>query len=269
MLDESKVEEAKPKRLAFMIASYSICSSTLLLVNKYVLQSFPVPSTILATQCFFTAFAVRCASIVFSNQNVETMSKADFRLFVVVVICFVGTLFSNAKALQYTNVDTVIGLRLTMPLITCVLEYLFLGRQLPNTRSALALFGVAGSFSFYIMENGSLPFRSVFWLGLWYSWTIFEGIFLKHVVTVSRLSTMSKTYYLNVFSMVVFAFLALQLESRGLQPVTMSDAGLLAFVSHLLLLLSCFLVRRRPFFYDGFLSVKLAFLLSREATTFS
>ena len=173
--------------LIISIVSYSLCSSTLLLVNKFVLRGFPAPSTILATQCFFSAFAVRFASFFFSDQSVEKISQEDLKLFCVVVACFVGTLFSNAKALQFTNVDTIIGLRLTMPLFTSVLEYAFLGRELPNKRSSLALLGVAGSFSFYVIDNGSLPYRSLVWLGLWYFWTIFEGVFVKHVVTVSRM----------------------------------------------------------------------------------
>lgn len=253
---ESGVQELKPRSLVFVIVSYSLCSSTLLLVNKLVLQAIPAPSTMLAAQCFFTAFAVRSVCIVFPRHVVEKISKEDLRLFVVVVACFVGTLFSNAKALQFTNVDTVIGLRLTMPLVTSVLEYAFLGRELPNRRSSLALLGVAGSFSFYIFENGSLSSQCMFWLGFWYSWTIIEGIFVKHVVTVSKLSTLSKTYYLNLFSSLVFACMACIWEYQRI-AVPIGTA-----VQPILLSLSCCL---------GFGMSYLSFLLRQEisATTFN
>ena len=262
VLLESGVHELKSKtrRLIFIIASYSLCSSTLLLVNKFVLRVFPAPSTVLATQCFFTAFAVRIASFLFPNHRVENISEEDLKLFSVVVACFVGTLFSSAKALQLTNVDTVIGLRLTMPLFTSALEYLFLGRELPNKRSALALFGVAGSFSFYIMDNGSLPHQSIFWLGLWFFWTIFEAVFVKHVVTVSRLSTLSKTYYLNMFSTVVLACMALNFESGRIRDAF--GSAFYSALSPLALSLSCLL---------GFGMSYLSFLLRQEvsATTFN
>lgn len=228
--------KGKNRRLILIIISYSLCSSTLLLVNKSVLRAFPAPSTILAIQCFFTAFAVRFASFLFPDQNVENISHEDLNRFFVVVACFVGTLFSNAKALQFTNVDTVIGLRLTMPLITSILEYVFLGRELPNRRSSLALLGVAGSFSFYVIDHGSLPYQSLLWLGLWYFWTIFEGVFVKHVVTVSKLSVLSKTYYLNSFSTVILVLMAFTLESSRI-----NDAFDSALYSVVALTLSCVL----------------------------
>ena len=259
---ESSAKECKVKnrRLIPIVLSYSLCSSTLLLVNKFVLRALPAPSTVLTTQCFFTAFAIRVAAFLYPNQSVEKISDEDLKLFIVVVACFVGTLFSNAKALQLTNVDTVIGLRLTMPLITSVLEYLFLGRELPSRRSALALLGVAGSFSFYIIENGSLPYQSLCWLGLWYFWTIFEGVFVKHVVTVSKLSIMSKTYYLNIFSTVVLALMAFKLESGKIRGAV--EDSLDSVFAPLALLLSCFLG-----FGISYLSFQLRELVS--ATTFN
>ena len=250
--------KAKSRRLILIVLSYSLCSSTLLLVNKFVLRAFPAPSTVLATQCFFTAFAVRVISFLFPSQPVEKISDEDLKLFFVVVACFVGTLFSNAKALQFTNVDTVIGLRLTMPLITSVLEYLFLGRELPNRKSSFALLGVAGSFSFYIIDNGSLSHQSLLWLGLWYFWTIFEGVFVKHVVTVSKLSILSKTYYLNMFSTLIMVLMASKIDSGRIQDAVAYDS----VFAPLALLLSCFLG-----FGMSYLSFQLRELVS--ATTFN
>ena len=102
VLLESGVHELKSKtrRLIFIIASYSLCSSTLLLVNKFVLRVFPAPSTVLATQCFFTAFAVRIASFLFPNHRVENISEEDLKLFSVVVACFVGTLCEFSVVLR-------------------------------------------------------------------------------------------------------------------------------------------------------------------------
>ena len=252
--------KVKSRKLIFIALSYSFCSSTLLLVNKFVLRAFPAPSTVLATQCIFTAFAVRVASLLFPNRRLEKISDEDLKLFFVVVACFVGTLFSNAKALQFTNVDTIIGLRLTMPLITSVLEYIFLGRELPNRRSSFALLGVAGSFSFYIIDNGSLSYQSLLWLGLWYFWAIFEGVFVKHVVTVSKLSILSKTYYLNMFATVIFVLMASKFESGRIQDAV--ESAFDSIFASLAWLLSCFLG-----FGMSYLTFQLRELVS--ATTFN
>ena len=55
------------------------------------------------------------------------------------VLQFVVGIYTNMKALQHSNIDTVIVFRASCPLVVCVLEWAFLGRQLPNCRSCLAL----------------------------------------------------------------------------------------------------------------------------------
>jgi len=55
------------------------------------------------------------------------------------VLQFVVGIYTNMKALQHSNIDTVIVFRASCPLAVCVLEWAFLGRQLPNCRSCMAL----------------------------------------------------------------------------------------------------------------------------------
>eukprot|EP00966_Prymnesium_polylepis_P213655 4947938-Prymnesium_polylepis.2 len=43
------------------------------------------------------------------------------------------------KALEHSNVETVIVFRACCPLVVCVLDWAFMGRQLPSARSALSL----------------------------------------------------------------------------------------------------------------------------------
>ena len=48
-------------------------------------------------------------------------------------------IFTNMKSVQYANVETVIVFRACCPVVVCILEWAFLGRQLPSTRSAASL----------------------------------------------------------------------------------------------------------------------------------
>ena len=61
------------------------------------------------------------------------------RPYLLYVLQFVVGIYTNMKALQHSNIDTVIVFRASCPLAVCVLEWAFLGRQLPNCRSCLAL----------------------------------------------------------------------------------------------------------------------------------
>lgn len=55
------------------------------------------------------------------------------------------------KQNQYVPVDTVICARASMPLVIAVIEYMFLGRELPSLRSWLALSGKCFFFlSFFV-----------------------------------------------------------------------------------------------------------------------
>ena len=42
---------------------------------------------------------------------------------------------------QYVPVDTIICFRASCPLVIAIIEYFYLDRELPSTRSWLALFG--------------------------------------------------------------------------------------------------------------------------------
>ncbi len=203
-------------KLYIIIVFYSICSSMLLLANKYVLHTARTPGFLILCQCSFTAALVPCLSAFGpERQNISLISAKDLNRFSIVVLCFVGTLFANAKALQYVNVDAVIGLRLTIPLFLSFLEFAFLGRELPNVRSVLSLIGIATCFVFYLIydRDGGISTLAWVWLAIWYSWTIFEGVYVKHVVSTTLLSVVDQTFYQNFLSLPILTLATVCYES--------------------------------------------------------
>lgn len=56
--------------------------------------------------------------------------------FWIVAFVFLGTIFTNIKTLQYANVETFIVFRSSTPMLIAVLDYFFLGRELPDRRRA-------------------------------------------------------------------------------------------------------------------------------------
>lgn len=249
----------RPGRLPAMLVGYSVCSSTLLIANKVVLRNAKSPALLLFCQCAFTAASVPIQSICCSSITITLITPVELRRFSVVVATFTGTLFANAKGLQHVNVDFLIGLRLTIPLFTSFLEAFFLGREPPQGRSLVSLMGIACSFfiSLHFDFRSQLSLESAFWLALWYFWTIFEGIYVKHVVGVSKLSTLNQTFYQNLLSLPIL--LTFAYANNELQLTWRRASGAYPIF---ILAISCILGYGMSFF---------SFLLRKEisATSFS
>jgi len=73
--------------------------------------------------------------------------------FLVVAVAFLGAIFTNMKTLQYANVETFIVFRSSTPLLIALLDYAFLGRELPSLRSWCSLLLLlCGAFG-YVMYD--------------------------------------------------------------------------------------------------------------------
>ena len=53
------------------------------------------------------------------------------------VVAFVLAIYTNMMALNYSNIETVIVFRSCTPISVSIVEYLFMGRDLPSLRSCL------------------------------------------------------------------------------------------------------------------------------------
>jgi solute carrier family 35 len=100
----------------------------------------PAPSFVLFAQLATSAIFVQVlasAGIV----EAEKFKWESAKKYITVVLVFAGFLYCNVKALQYVPVDTIICFRASIPLVVAVIEYFFLGRELLNLRSWVALVG--------------------------------------------------------------------------------------------------------------------------------
>jgi hypothetical protein len=53
--------------------------------------------------------------------------------------------------MQYVPVDTIICFRASIPLVVAIIEYIFLGRELPTLRSWISLSGTASSLLLFVV----------------------------------------------------------------------------------------------------------------------
>jgi solute carrier family 35 len=222
--------------VSFAIAYYSLCSSCLLIVNKVALHLFPAPVFLLSLQLWFAvAFLYVLAGLgVLQIEPVRWRTAAKFGP---VVLSFLGTLFSNAKVLQYSNVETFITFRSSTPLVLCVCDYIFLGRHLPSARSLFCLVGLLVSSAGYAAVDHAFDVRAYTWLAVWYvSFTVYEVV-VKNLCDTVAVDNWTRVVYTNAMGGAILAVVAAPFaadkERAILDAATWTSGGIAA------LLISC------------------------------
>eukprot|EP01134_Creolimax_fragrantissima_P006456 CFRG6456T1 len=139
--------------IVFAIAAYSVCSGTLLLLNKLVLHFIPMPALVTLVQLVVAVLLVYSLSFM-KVAKVDPLVKEKVIPYAYYTVAFTMGVYSNMRALANSNVETVIVFRALTPLAVSGLDYMFLGRDLPSTRSLLALCSiVAGAFIYVYGDN--------------------------------------------------------------------------------------------------------------------
>jgi solute carrier family 35 len=181
------------------IAYYGLCSSTLLIVNKLALHIASAPVFLLSLQLWFAVafvYSMHACKLV----EIRPVCWITARQFAPVVLSFLGTLFANAKVLQYSNVETFITFRSSTPLVLCICDYIFLGRELPSAKSVVCLIGLLLSSCGYAMFDHAFDIRAYSWLGVWYvSFTAYEVV-VKHLCDTVAIDNWTRVVYTNAMA---------------------------------------------------------------------
>lgn len=185
---------------------YSLSSASMLLVNKLCLKALPMPGFVSTAQFVFSA-----ASIVLIKVSgaapVDDFEWRKVRPYLLYVMQFVAGIYTNMKALQHSTVDTVIVFRAACPLAVCVLEWAFLGRQLPNLRSTLALLAIVAGVLGYVSADkhfGAEGLAAYSWVIAYTVVTATQMAYGKYIVgpDMKFASMWGPTQYTNVLSIV-------------------------------------------------------------------
>lgn len=220
-------------QLVSAIVGYSLCNSQLLIINKITLAYVPAPCFLLFCQLLASGVAVR----VLAELRVLVADRLEMEKakgFLIVVFTFVTTLFANMKSIQLAPVDTFICLRSTTPLILAVLDYLFLGRDLPSAKSFGSLIGIAMGVLLYVNIDSNFSVQAYLWIVVWYVVSIFEIIYVKHLVSSIAMTTWGQTYYQNILSVPFLLMMFVLLGEKQVLENTEWTFGAVFFI-----LLSC------------------------------
>ena len=190
------------------IIFYSACSSTLLIINKLAVQAIGSTSVVLIAQFAASVLAVLVANVVSPKAvHLERFTIQKLIAFTGVVLLFCFCLYSNVKALEQNSVETVIVFRALSPIGVSFLDFKFLGRELPNRRTALALLAIAAGACLYAYSErtGQVSFAgpATLWLMTYFVAITSEMAFVKYIIESLPTSTWTRMFYNNLLSIPV------------------------------------------------------------------
>ena len=216
----------------FAVGGYMLCSATLLISNKYAVHAVAAPSFILFSQLMGTAIVVK-AFAALGKIECDVLEKEKAKKFAPVALIFLATIFANMKSLQYANVETFMVFRFSTPIVVSVADYLFLGRQLPGSRSWACLLAlVVGAFG-YATTDSAFEVKGYSFCALWYLIFCLDQIYLKHITnTVKMQSNWGRVFYSNFLASIplILTFVNDSDEIEALKNISTS-AFIAVFVS--------------------------------------
>jgi drug/metabolite transporter (DMT)-like permease len=170
----------EPLQIALAITCYSICSSTLLLANKMAIAYLPLPSVVSFVQIIFAAVVI--VLMKGCGVKVDSLEKEKMKAYAMYIFAFVSSIYANMQALAHSNVETVIVFRACSPIAVSVIEYLFMGRELPNTRSAISLSVVAIGAVAYCLSDSEFALKGI----SAYTWAIIYFFLITFEMTYGK-----------------------------------------------------------------------------------
>ena len=196
------------------IAAYSACSMLLLIVNKVAISLTRQPSLVLLCQLSSTPAIIRalsCAHII----TLERVTFSQARSYFLVAIAFLAALYTNARTLQYANVETFIVFRSSTPILISVLDFIFLGRELPNLSSSVSLGTMLLGSLAYVYTDSNFEVRAYGWVSAWYVVFAIDQVYIKYVVDSVELSVWGRSYITNLLACIPLFVVFLCTEGLG------------------------------------------------------
>mmetsp|Transcript_139 Transcript_139/g.208 ORF Transcript_139/g.208 Transcript_139/m.208 type:complete len:325 (-) Transcript_139:246-1220(-) len=195
-------------QVAIAIGFYALCSSTMLVVNKLAVHFLPAPAVVLFFQLFastFTVFALDSAGVIKS----ERLQWEKVKPYLLVSTVFLAAIFTNMKTLQYANVETFIVFRSSSPILISVLDYTFLGRELPSLRSWFSLVALLVGAVAYVLYDADFEVRAYVWVALWFGAFAVDQIYIKFVCDTVPMTSWGRVYYTNLLSLIPVTILGI------------------------------------------------------------
>lgn len=195
----SELEKSLSLQIVGAIASYSLCSSTLLLANKAVMLFLPRPSIVSLIQVVSSLFIMY-----FINMHGIKMDKLEWakvKLYSVYVLAFTLSRYANMKALHSSNIETVVVFRACVPFVVSFIEYALMGRALPSARALSSLVVVGVGAIIYCVSDSEFSLNGLgaySWVSIYFVLLTFEMTYCKQLTSSAKMnSKWGPVFYCN------------------------------------------------------------------------
>jgi len=222
-----------PATIMGYVISYMLFSSTRLIINKAAVKFFPLPSMLLVLQMASSAIAVW----IFGQINlfkVDRLEMQKIKAYIGVVLVFTFNLFTNIKAVQGSNVETVIVFQTLTSLAVAYGDWKLLKSGPPPTKIIVSLLVIVVGAVLYMIVDSQEGFKvdAYFWQFAYFFAKFLDTIYIKHIVDTVPMTSWGRSFYNNLIAIVPVSIMAivyseplkyqLHVENNDFQqPITM------------------------------------------------
>eukprot|EP00440_Ansanella_granifera_P067221 gb/GFBE01072903.1/.p1 GENE.gb/GFBE01072903.1/~~gb/GFBE01072903.1/.p1 ORF type:complete len:357 (+),score=69.59 gb/GFBE01072903.1/:1-1071(+) len=233
---------AQPPNVALAVLYYTVCSSTMLVANKVTMNAIPLPATVSALQLAGAIVFIKGASALRMMQ-VDSIAWPQVRSFLPYMVGFVVSVYASGRSLENSNVETVIVFRACSPLLVSILDWAFLGRNLPSLRSLCSLLGVVASAIGYVNTDADFKLnglRAYTWVVIYLLAISFEMTYGKKLISGIKFETpvWGSVLYTNLLGlppMLVLVVASGELDTAQSVAETADTFGCVAFLISVIL----------------------------------
>jgi drug/metabolite transporter (DMT)-like permease len=189
------------------VLTYSACSASLLLVNKYVMTLVPSAPLVTAIQCLFCIVAIGGGALAFDVPRLGDFSPALLRAYALYTVLFVLGIYSNMRALEESNVDTVIVFRAATPLLVAAADWALMGREAPSARSLASMLVVAVGCAAFVTVDRDFELkglRAYAWVSVYVVCIAAEMVLGKQITSKHDAPLGASVFLTNAFALVPF-----------------------------------------------------------------
>lgn len=243
MIMANNIEDPHPvkpdvkTKTAIIIMSYMLCSSTMLIFNKAAVKLFPAPSTLLFLQTAVSAFVIWAGGVA-GWIKVDALELPRIKSFYMVTVIFMFNIFTNIKALEYSNVETVIVFQTLTSLVIAYGDYKYLKTGKPSSKVMISLGIIIFGALCYVFTDSEFKMETYFWVFMYFFAKTLDMLYTKHIVDTVPMTSWGRSFYNNFLSMFPWAALAYVQETT--KVLDFYDAASFTTTVLVVILMSCF-----------------------------
>ena len=202
--------------------TYSMLSSTLSVVNKYTLDSFPFPASVLAVQLTSTAAVIYVGRVV-RHVNLSLISQEIILGFVPLTMSFFALLASSLLLMANSPFNVFLICKSLTPFFMSLSETLYFGTSWPTLQSFVAMLGMAIGSVLYTRYDVQVSATCLLYAVFFIICSVFEGVIAKQTIQKFTLNQTTRTLLMNALACPIAIIWALCMETKALTEIKLNS----------------------------------------------